>query len=337
MAGGQILEEEEIQTLLEGLDQGSLEGGRGGALHPDEDDVAPYHFSEAEEEESPELPAFDVVAQRFERFFNDSMAGDFPVLRPSLSYQGYDLDRFGVVAEEASSPGVYVVLQTPQGKLLMSIEVEVARTMVGAVLGEEHQNLEESESEKRELTRIEQRLFLRLLQSMAQDLERAWEPLYINKIQDIRLESYIRDASIVRRDVRVFRVSYSLTLGDMECPMLLVYPLPVLDPYMDLLRGDFLAGGAEVDEEWRQEFQKEVFRAETYLSVVLGRTHMTLRELLKLEPGELLYLDSQPGDPVEVVAGEQTRWRAEAGKVDGQVAVRLLHKVDGNEDGEVAK
>ncbi|HKJ88131.1 MAG TPA: FliM/FliN family flagellar motor switch protein, partial [Gammaproteobacteria bacterium] len=297
----------------------------------------PYHFSEAEEEESPELPAFDVVAQRFERFFTDSMAGDFPVLRPTLSYQGYDLDRFGVVAEEASSPGVYVVLQTPQGKLLMNIEVEAARAMVGAILGEEHQNLEEAESQKRELTRIEQRLFLRLLQSMAQDLERAWEPLYINKMQDIRLESYIRDASIVRRDVRVFRVSYSLSLGEIECPLLIVYPLPVLDPYMDLLRGDFLAGGAEVDEGWRQDFQEEVFQAETNLSVVLGKTHMTLRELLELEAGDFLYLDRGPGDSVEVVAGNRPRWYAEAGKVDGQVAARLLHKIDGKEDGEGAK
>ena len=59
---GQILEEEEIQTLLEGLDEGSLKAGTGGSLYADDAQVAPYHFSEAEEEESPELPAFEVVA-----------------------------------------------------------------------------------------------------------------------------------------------------------------------------------------------------------------------------------------------------------------------------------
>jgi len=334
---GQILEEEEIQTLLEGLEEGALSGGRGGALHPDEEDVVPYQFSEAEEEESPELPAFEVVAQRFERFFNDSMAGDFPTLRPAVTFQGYDLDRFGVVAEEAASPGVYAVIQTGQGNILMSFEVEAARAMVAAILGEEQNNFEAAEGERRELTRIELRLFRRVLESMGQEFERAWEPLYINKVQDMRLESYIRDASIVRRDVRVFRVSYNMVLGDIESPMLIVYPMPVLDPYMDLLRGDFLAGGAEVDQEWRQDFQEEVFNAQTSLSVVLGYTSMTLRELLQLEPGDFLYLDRRPGDEVDVVAGERPRWRGEAGKVDGQVAARLLRSVEDEKDGEGAQ
>ena len=318
---GQILEEEEIQTLLEGLDQGSLTGGRGGALHEDSGDVVPYHFSEAEEEESPELPAFEVVAQRFERFFSDSMAGEFPVLRPTASYNGYDLERFGMVAEEAAAPGVYAVLQTDRGKFLLSMEVEAARIMVAAILGEEHQNLDTA-SEDRELTRIEQRLLYRFVHSMVQDLERAWEPLAPTRVRDIRLESYIRDASIVRRDVRVFRVSFSMTMGETERPLLIVYPMPLLESYMDLLRGDFLAGGAEVDEEWRHEFHDEIFQAESDMSVVLGRTSMTLRQLLELEPGEVLYLDRSPGDPVEVESGDRVRWTGEAGKVDGQVAVR---------------
>jgi len=330
---GQILEEEEIQTLLEGIDQGTLEGGRGGSLYTG-DEVAPYHFSEAEEEESPELPAFEVVAQRFERFFTDAMVGDFPVLRPSLQYRGYDLDRFGVVAEEASSPGIYAVVQTQQGKLLISMEVAAARQLVGAILGEEQQNLEAVEDEDRQLTRIEQRLFGRILKTVSQELERAWEPLYILKMEDVRLESFIRDASIVRRDVRVFRVAYNLTMGEHESPLMLVYPLPVLDPYMDMLRGDFLAGGAEVDEEWRRQFQNEVFHASTDVSVVLGRSSLTLRQLMGMEVGDFFYLDRQPGEPVEVWAREWQRWAAEAGLVDGQVAARLLQAVDEGPQGE---
>ena len=330
---GQILEEEEIQTLLEGIEQGELKGGQGGSLYTG-DEVAPYHFSEAEEEESPELPAFEVVAQRFERFFTDAMVGDFPVIRPSLEYRGYDLDRFGVVAEEASSPGIYAVIQTQQGKMLLSMEVSAARQLVGAILGEEQQNLAGMEDSDRQLTRIEQRLFLRILKTISQELERAWEPLYILKMEDFRLESYIRDASIVRRDVRVFRVAYNLTMGEHESPMLLVYPLPLLDPYMDMLRGDFLAGGAEVDEDWRRQFQNEVFHATTDLSVVLGRSRLTLRELMQMEVGDFFYLDRQPGEAVEVWAGERQRWHGEAGLVDGQVAARLLHAVDEDHQGE---
>jgi flagellar motor switch protein FliM len=331
---GQILEEEEIQTLLEGLEEGALQGGSGGSLYADDADVVPYHFSEAEEEESPELPAFEVVAQRFERFFSDSMAADFPVLRPALAYRGYDLDRFGVVAEEASSPGIYAVIQTAQGKLLMSMEVGAARQLVGAILGEEQQNLSEMEAANRELTRIEQRLFRRILNNIVGDLGRAWEPLYIMQMEDVRLESYIRDASIVRRDVRVFRMAFNLTMGEHESPLLIAYPMPVLDPYMDLLRGDFLAGGAEVDEDWRRQFQREILHADTSLSVVLGRSAMTLRELLAMDVGDFFYLDRQPGDPVEVWAGERKRWYAEGGKVEGQVAARLLHAVDDGNEGE---
>lgn len=331
---GPILEEDEIQTLLEGLEEGAVQGGEGGSLYNTEE-VQPYHFSEASEEEIPELPAFEVIAQRFERFFSDSMVGEFPVLRPGLAYRGYDMERFGEVAEEASNPGIYLVVRTDQGQALLTMEVTAARMLVGAILGEEQQNMEEmEEGEQRELTKIEQRLFQRLLNALIQDLERAWEPLYLHQVQDVRLESYIRDASIVRRDVRVFRMTYNLTLGEYESPVMLIYPAPMLDPYLDLLRGDFLAGGAEVDAEWREQFQEEIFKASTTVQVALGHSRLTLRDLLELEVGHFFYLDQKTGDPVEVWAGGRRRWWAEAGKVDGQMAVRLLEPVEPGESRE---
>ena len=333
---GSILDEEEVQTLLEGLETGGLTGGEGGNLYKGEDEVTPYRFSQAEEEESPELPAFEVVAQRLERFFSDSMVGEFPVLRPAIASRGYDLERFGMIAEEASDPGVFAVLTTKDGNLLITVELAVARAMVAAILGEEEIDAEALQEMRGELTRIEQRLFKRVIWTMAQDLTRAWEPLYVlHKITDVRIESYIRDTSIARRDVRVFRSNFNFTIGDYESPMLLIYPMPLLEPHMDLLRGEFLAGGAEVDEEWREEFQQQLMKVDATMSAVLGHTTITLRELLSLEPGDFFYLDRGPGDPVDVYDGGGLRWKAEAGKVEGKIAARLLHDVrEGQEDGE---
>jgi flagellar motor switch protein FliM len=53
-----------------------------------------------------------------------------------------------------------------------------------------------------------------------------------------------------------------------------------------------------------------------------------------MDVGDFFYLDRQPGEAVEVWAGERKRWLAEAGKVEGQVAARLLHAAEDGHEGE---
>lgn len=60
----------------------------------------------------------------------------------------------------------------------------------------------------------------------------------------------------------------------------------------------------------------------------VGRVHLSARELLQLEPGQVLALDTPIPGPFDLMCGETVIARAELVDVDGRVGVRILSLTD---------
>ena len=60
------------------------------------------------------------------------------------------------------------------------------------------------------------------------------------------------------------------------------------------------------------------------VEIVVGRARLTLDDLARMVPGQILSLDRAVGDPVDVVAHGTTVARAELVDVEGRLGVRLL-------------
>ncbi|MFA0888263.1 MAG: flagellar motor switch protein FliN [Synergistales bacterium] len=64
------------------------------------------------------------------------------------------------------------------------------------------------------------------------------------------------------------------------------------------------------------------------ISVVLGRTQMTLGEIMTLEPGGVIELEKLVGDPIEVLANGKLILRGEVVVIDENFGVRVTEVVD---------
>lgn len=60
------------------------------------------------------------------------------------------------------------------------------------------------------------------------------------------------------------------------------------------------------------------------VEVVLGRSRMTLEEILHLHPGSVVELRKLAGEPVDIVANDQLIARAEVVVVDDNFGVKIL-------------
>ncbi|MGE5620315.1 MAG: flagellar motor switch protein FliN [Sphingomonadaceae bacterium] len=59
------------------------------------------------------------------------------------------------------------------------------------------------------------------------------------------------------------------------------------------------------------------------ISVVLGKTSMSIRDVLALGPGSVVELDKMAGEPVDIVANEKLIARGEVVVVDENFGVRV--------------
>lgn len=69
------------------------------------------------------------------------------------------------------------------------------------------------------------------------------------------------------------------------------------------------------------------------ISVVLGRTRMTIGEILSLEPGTVVELDKQVGEPVEILANGKLILKGEVVVIDENFGIRVTELVgNGNRE-----
>lgn len=64
------------------------------------------------------------------------------------------------------------------------------------------------------------------------------------------------------------------------------------------------------------------------ITVALGRSFMSIKEILKLRPGQILELNKNPNEPVDLVVNGKVVARGELVDVDGRLAVRLIKIVE---------
>ena len=62
--------------------------------------------------------------------------------------------------------------------------------------------------------------------------------------------------------------------------------------------------------------------------VALGRSFMSLKDILKLKSGQILELNKNPNEPVDLVVNGKVVARGELVEVDGRLAVRLIKIVE---------
>ena len=58
--------------------------------------------------------------------------------------------------------------------------------------------------------------------------------------------------------------------------------------------------------------------------VALGRSFMSIHDILKLKPGQILELNKSPNEPVDLIVNGKVVARGELVDVDGRLAVRLI-------------
>ena len=62
--------------------------------------------------------------------------------------------------------------------------------------------------------------------------------------------------------------------------------------------------------------------------VALGRSYMSIKEILKLRPGQILELNKNPNEPVDLVVNGKVVARGELVDVEGRLAIRLIKIVE---------
>lgn len=92
---------------------------------------------------------------------------------------------------------------------------------------------------------------------------------------------------------------YNIELETVSGKILFCYSLNTLQPFKEKLYSPYQSE-EYIDLAWRKSLEKYVLSSEIDLSAILGKTIITLEDLLNLEEGDVIVLDKKVEEPVEI-------------------------------------
>ena len=189
----------------------------------------------------------------------------------------------------------------------------------------------------RDLTDIERTLMQRFMARMLNSYRESWNYLLTLSLKIEALDSNPQFIPrIIPLDQIVAYVSAELKIGDMSGVMNFCLPYLVLQSIGPQL-SDFqwspsVVAGKGMTEEDIAQLARNVERAEVNLQVELGRTIVSLRDLIALQPGDIVLFDKPTTEPLLVRVNEQDKFNAFPGVNKDRLAVQVASILEDEEE-----
>jgi flagellar motor switch protein FliM len=185
----------------------------------------------------------------------------------------------------------------------------------------------------RDLTDIERTLMQRFMARMLNSYRESWNYLLTLSLKIEALDSNPQFIPrIIPLDQIVALVTCELKVGDMTGLMNFCLPYQVLQQLGTQL-SDFqwspsVVSGRGMTQEDISQLTRNVERAPVDVKVELGKTVVSLRDLIALQPGDLVLFDKPVGEPLAVCVNDREKFKVFPGVNRDRLAVRVSQIVE---------
>ncbi len=323
---GQILSQDEVDTLLRGVTDGEIETETDEVADPS--GIVSYDLTSQERIIRGRMPTLEIIYQRFSRLFRSSLS---TMVRRvvDVSLVSSDMIKFGEFLKGLPVPtSLHVFKIEPlRGFALLVLETKLVFHLVDVLFG--GRGKERVRVEGRDFTAIENSIIRKVVSKALEELEMAWKPVYELNIEYSRSEVNPQFAGIVPPSDLVVMTSFEAELEESQGNISICIPYSAIEPIRQKLHTGFQSERLEVDQTWVTRLGERMMEAEVEVVVQLGRTTVTPRELMALKKGDVLMLDGWATDELEALVEGIPKFRGIAGIYQGCQAFRINSLIAG--------
>lgn len=321
----QILSQDEVDALLKGISGGDIEEPEE-TLDEDALEFTPYDFSKQERIVQVKMPALEVINDVFLRSIRASLSSTLRRIL-DISSVPMELDRFGAFVRTLPVPSSLQIFKMEpfRGLALFVIEPKLVFALVECFLG--GSGLRNVRIEGRDFTAIEQRLIHRIVTLLVSDLEKAWYSLHPIKVQYVRSEINPQFAKICEPEdvviINRYEVDMDRAVGSITCCI----PLANLESVKAKLMTTFTREQSEEDIALRRTLADNIKNLHADINVHLGETILDAGDIIELEVGDIIQLDTRKDDLLPVFISGIRKYMGSPGLHRGNKALLIKRKV----------
>lgn len=323
-----ILTDEEIDALLQAASD--LRATSGPAPRTSGEAV-PYDLTSQGRPVRAPMPALDLVDDRFRRYLCATLTGSLR-RRAEAAVAGRTFVKFEEVLAALPAPSCLVLFRVEplRSTGMMLLDPVLVYAVLDAFLGASSGG--DDFAELRDLTAIEQRILSRVARALLEDLAKAWKPIVEMKVELIRLELNPQFVTVLPAHAVVIDTKFQLDLDGRRAAVRTFLAYGALEPLKDRLSSG-VSGNESGDESLRERLWRALAETGVVVQAELGRGRIRVRELLSLQPGDVLSLENHADGGAVVRVGGRAKMRGKPITSRGSYAVRVERLLRRGEEG----
>jgi flagellar motor switch protein FliM len=319
-----ILSQDEVDLLLSAVSKGEVEVPDDAEERAETRDMMHYDFRRPERVSKEQLKGLQSLFEAFARELSIALP---PFLRTVVRVDLVSIDQLTYdefILSVSRPTSMSVINMAPlEGNAVIDLSPTIVFPVVDRILGGKGSGL----SKPRELTEIENRIVHRIMLMILESLKRSWEQLIEFKLSVVHQESDPLIVQIVAGSEMVILVAYEIHIVETVGSMNMCIPLMVLNPILDQIsqQTKFIRRMSRVmADKTRTQILRAIRRAEVTVDPILGRAQLPLEDIINLQVGDIVQLDSDVKLPINVEVGGIPRFKAHCGK-RGELSAIQLH------------
>jgi flagellar motor switch protein FliM len=322
----EVLSQSEIDALLSALSSGEIQPDE---LPKEEEKqkVKVYDFRSPQKFSKDHLRTLELIHDNFARIISNYLTAQIRT-NAKIKIETIEQITYEEFIHSIPNPTVLTIFKMPplNGSILFETNPEFVYQVIDILLG----GTGERKSKLREFTDIDKNIIRQINKGLITNLRLAWEDIIDvdPEIEGIETNPALNQTLAPNEPVAL--ITFSVEIGRNTTFINICIPYLSIEKVLDKLVVQywFQQADDQLLKDSRNKLKERLNVVDINLTAVLGQTHITVDEFLKLSLGDVITLDNKTFDAVTIIAGEQQVYYAKPGIVNKSLGVEILDIID---------
>jgi len=247
-----------------------------------------------------------------------------------VTIRGYDLIKFGDVMRDLPQPSSINIfkMEPLTGFALVVIESPMVFSFVDQLFG--GGNAPWVKTEGRYYTPIEQKIIRKIVDTALTDLGLAWQEVLPVELQYVNSEMNPQFVTILNPVENVIRIEIQIEMANFVGNLFFCIPISLIEPVKEKLFFGIRHQVQASDQRWISSLKETLKESSVVLQVDIGSLELSFRELIHLEKGNVITLQTSIFDELLIRVEGVPKMKGTAGYYRGNQGIKVTKFLENN-------
>lgn len=314
-----VLSQDEVDALLRGVQSGDIETE---SVQESSSGVRGFDLTNQERIIRGRMPGLEMANERFSRYFRNSVSS-LIMKFVDVNVQGIEMMKFSEFMKTIPMPSSINIfkMEPLKGYALFVIEAPMVFAFIECFFGSTSAKYVKSEG--RFFTVIEQRIIKKMVTVALENMAEAWKSIVQCMPEHTGSEMNPQFVTIVTPTEVVIKIEIHIEVDGFTGKVFFCIPYSMVEPVKEKLFSGIQGEKGESDQRWISRLKEVLLESHVNLSADVGCTEISLRDVMNLEVGNVIVLDTCAAEELPVKVEQIRKLAGVPGYSRGAQAIKI--------------